>query len=78
MLPRDVDSVIGALEGRRLVGAADEYLRHAMYVSTHHVYLGAVIVALLTVAVVLLAPRHFPVAHEEEELLVVETVGSGR
>ncbi len=67
MLPRDVDSVIGALEGRRLVGAADEYLRHAMYVSTHHVYVGAVIVALMTVGVVLLAPRHFPVAREDEQ-----------
>ncbi|HET7550366.1 MAG TPA: MDR family MFS transporter [Gemmatimonadaceae bacterium] len=59
-LPREVDSVIGALEGHQLTGAADDYLRRAMYAATHHVYAGAVIIALITVCVVLLAPRHFP------------------
>ncbi len=63
-LPRDVDAVIGALEGHELAGAAEEYLRHAMYAATHHVYVGAVIVALLTVGMVLLAPRHFPTASD--------------
>ena len=63
-LPSNVDSVIGALEGNRLAGAADDYLRRAMYVATHHVYAGAVVIALLTVGVVLLAPRHFPEATE--------------
>jgi MFS family permease len=67
ILPREVDSVIGALESHRLAGAADDYLRHAMYVATHHVYAGAVVIALLTVGVVLLAPRHFPVAREVDE-----------
>jgi hypothetical protein len=54
-----VDAVIGSLEGHRLAGAADEYLRRAMYIATHHVYTGAAIVALLTVCGVLIAPRHF-------------------
>ena len=77
-LPRNVDSVIGALEGHRLAGAADDYLRRAMYAATHHVYAGAVIVALLTVAVVLLAPRHFPVAEELGEAAVEEQPAGSR
>ncbi|HEY9448986.1 MAG TPA: MFS transporter, partial [Gemmatimonadaceae bacterium] len=66
-LPREVDSVIDVLESHRLAGAADDYLRRAMYVATHHVYIGAVIIALLTVGMVLLAPRRFPVAREAED-----------
>lgn len=60
VLPRDMDAVIGALEGRRLDGMADQFLRRAMFDATHHVYVGAFVVALLTLGVVLLAPRRFP------------------
>ena len=63
-LPRRVDAVIGALHGGQLRGAAEDYLRHAMYVATHHIYVGMVIVSLCTLAVVLLTPRHFPAATE--------------
>ena len=61
-LPDQVNGVIGALHGRQLSAAAGDYLRHAMYTATHHVYLGLVIVALVTLAIVLLTPRHFPAA----------------
>lgn len=64
-LPGDVDAVIGALEGHALTGAADEYLRRAMFIATHHVYTGAVIVGVLTICAVLMAPRRFPVAGDQ-------------
>jgi EmrB/QacA subfamily drug resistance transporter len=59
-LPQHVDAVIGALYGSHPHGAAEDYLRHAMYVATYQVYIGLVIVSLCTLAVVLLTPRHFP------------------
>lgn len=63
-LPRDINGVISALHGRQLPGAAEQYIRRAMYTATHHVYVGLVIVALLTLAIVLSTPRLFPVAAE--------------
>jgi hypothetical protein len=58
-LPQRVDAVIGALHDGQMHGVAEDYLRHAMYVATHHIYFGMVIVALCTLAVVLLTPRRF-------------------
>jgi EmrB/QacA subfamily drug resistance transporter len=63
-LPHDVNSVIGALHGRQLGAEAEEYLRHAMYTATHHVYVVLAIVALAALVVVLLTPRHFPATEE--------------
>lgn len=65
-LPHDINGVISALEGHKLVGAADQYIRKAMYTATHHVYMGLAIVALLTLVIVLLTPRHFPVAEDDD------------
>lgn len=62
VLPHDIDAVIGALHGRSLPAAADEYLRLAIYSATHHVYAGLAVVALLTLVVVVLTPRRFPQA----------------
>jgi len=59
-LPHRIDAVIGALHGGHLRGAADDYLRHAMYIATSHLYVGMVIASLCTLAVVWLTPRHFP------------------
>lgn len=63
-LPRDVNAVIGALNGGKLGRAPDGYLRQAIYTATHHVYVGVAVVALITLAVVLLTPRHFPLASD--------------
>ncbi|MEO7066370.1 MAG: MDR family MFS transporter [Rhodanobacter sp.] len=63
-LPQDINSVIGALHGHHLPTAADHYLRHAMYTATHDVYSGLTVVAIITVGLVLLTPRHFPSADE--------------
>lgn len=59
-LPRELDSVIGALENHQVSGAANDYLRQAMYAATHHVYIGALVMAVLTVFAVMIAPRKFP------------------
>ena len=64
-LPQDVNAVIGALHGHPLEGAADLYLRQAMFTATHHVYIGVAVVAVILLLVVLFTPRHFPVAQEE-------------
>ena len=63
-LPRDVNAVIGALHGHALQEAADQYLRHAMFTATHHIYVGVAACALVVLAVVLFTPRQFPVAQE--------------
>ena len=63
-LPHDVNAVIGALHGHQLNGAADQYLRHAMFTATYHVYVGVAVVALIVLVVVLFTPREFPVAQE--------------
>ena len=63
-LPHDVNAVIGALHGHALKEAADQYLRHAMFTATHHIYVGVAVGALVVLAVVLFTPRQFPVAQE--------------
>ncbi|MGH8428307.1 MAG: MDR family MFS transporter [Gammaproteobacteria bacterium] len=66
-LPRNINAVIAALHGHRLADAAERYLRHAIYVATHHIYAGLVVVALVTLVIVLATPRHFPVTGESED-----------
>src|SRR5699024_4697444 len=39
-LPHDINAVINALYGRSLSDAAEQYLRHALFAATHHIYLG--------------------------------------
>jgi EmrB/QacA subfamily drug resistance transporter len=63
-LPHGINTVISELHGHQLPGAADLYIRQAIYTATHHVYAGLVVVALATLAIVLITPRHFPVAGE--------------
>lgn len=64
-LPHNVDSVIGVLHDHESHGAADQYLHHAMFTATQHVYIGAAIVSLIVLAVVLFTPRHFPVVPDQ-------------
>lgn len=58
-LPRNLNEVIGVLQARHLNRAVDDYLRHAIYLATHHVWAGMTAIALLMVIVVLLIPRRF-------------------
>lgn len=60
-----VNGVIGALQNGHLDAPAGRYLRAAFYTATHHVYAGIAVAALLTLAVVLLTPRRFPLVEED-------------
>jgi len=59
-LPREVDAVPGALEDPHLAVPAGAYLRHAMHDAVQGVYLGALVIAIVTVLVVLATPRDEP------------------
>ncbi|MEU5209451.1 MFS transporter [Streptomyces sp. NPDC020742] len=65
-LPDDLDAVSRALEhAGALTAHTADYLRRAVAATVDHVYLGAAAAAgLALVALVLLAPRHFPVHAE--------------
>ncbi len=63
-LPRHVDSVIDALHGAYLSMPAQQYLRDAIAGATEHVYLGLSVIAVCTLVVLLVAPRHFPLVDE--------------
>ncbi|MDN5925443.1 MAG: MFS transporter, partial [Xanthomonadales bacterium] len=77
-LPEHVDGVISALHGGSMHGRAEYYLRHAMYSATHHVYIGVLIVALLSLLVVLLTPRHFPQADEAPDSSLLRSRAAAR
>lgn len=64
LLPKNVNAVLEALPNHASSGTVEDYLRHALYVSTHRVYGGVVVVALLTLVLIALTPRHFPVTEE--------------
>lgn len=58
-LPKNLDHIMSALQTPGGSSAAESWLRHSIYVATHHLYIGLVLVAILTLAVVLIIPRHF-------------------
>ena len=58
-LPNSVDRVMTALHGARIDQVAQEYLRHAIYVATHHLYIGLLVIAVLTLCTILTVPRGF-------------------
>ncbi|HEX5551749.1 MAG TPA: MDR family MFS transporter [Chitinophagaceae bacterium] len=64
-LPRQVNTVIQALQSGQTGKAAERYLRHAFYIATHHIYIGLAVTGLMTLVVLLFTPRHFPVAEEK-------------
>lgn len=59
-LPDSVDGVSRTLgDGSVLPPAAAEYLRHAMYAATHHVFLALAATAVAALLVLAATPRHF-------------------
>lgn len=58
-LPEDVNQVIGALHGHDLSTAARVYLRQGIEAATAHLYVAALIVAVLMLLAVLVIPRRF-------------------
>jgi len=67
LLPGNVNAVLGALRDHAAVEPANRYLRHALYTATHHVYAGSAVIAAITLVIVLLTPRRFPVVTEHVE-----------
>ncbi|MCD6674341.1 MAG: MFS transporter [Burkholderiaceae bacterium] len=61
-LPQHVDEVIDALHGAHLSAPAQQYLREAIGAATAHVYVGLSAIAVLTLLVLLVAPRRFRLA----------------
>lgn len=60
-LPQGIDQVTPDIVGHRLSPDALNYLQHAMYAATSHVYLALTVCAVLTLlAVLLVVPRKFP------------------
>lgn len=58
-LPRQLDGVMTALQIPGGSTAAESWLRHSIFVATHNLYLGLVVVAVITMGVVLTIPRRF-------------------
>jgi MFS family permease len=63
-LPRGVDGIEPAIEGRRVGGDALQYLRTALDAATHHLYATLTVVAVLAAVVLLVAPRRFPLSEQ--------------
>src|SRR5699024_11763537 len=64
-LPTQLDRVVSALNNPHLGASASAFLRHAIYVATHHIYMGILVFAVLTLVVTIAAPRHFPLVHDD-------------
>jgi MFS family permease len=64
-LPREVDSVIGALNNAGTGAAAQAYLRHSIDLATRHLFLGMAVISTLVSLVLLVVPRHFPERTQE-------------
>ncbi|MDN5870311.1 MAG: MFS transporter [Nitrococcus sp.] len=61
-LPIKINALTDPLQGREIVGEAEQTLQHALYAAIHHIYIGAAIVALVVLFLVVLTPRRFPTA----------------
>ncbi len=66
-LPQNLNEIIRALRNPSLGHAAAGFLRHAIYIATHHIYVGVAIFSVLTLAFVLLAPRRFPLVDKVDD-----------
>ncbi len=64
-LPAGVDGVIDALQAGHAGAAAAAYLRGALGAATDALYWGMVALSILLLLALCIAPRHFPVLHED-------------
>jgi hypothetical protein len=74
-LPSGVDAVEPSVVGHRGSPAALHYLREALDASTHSVYAGLTVIAVLAGVVLLVLPRRFPVLADEDHALPAEAGG---
>jgi hypothetical protein len=59
-VPTTVDGISGALEGGHPSPQAGAYLREAVQASTHAVFVGLLLAAIVTIVLLLFVPRQFP------------------
>ena len=64
-VPTTVDGISGALRGGHPNPQVGAYLRAAIQASTHAVFVGLLLAAILTVVLLMFVPRHFPRLAEE-------------
>jgi len=65
-LPQHVDAVIDALHGSDLSMPARQYLQDAIAAATGNVYVGLSVIAVCTLVVLFVAPRHFPLVDDAQ------------
>jgi MFS family permease len=73
-LPDDVDGVSHTLTSGHESAAVAAYLRDALHASTHAVFAGLLAAAVLTLLVLLLVPRRFPLL-DEQPVVKPDTAG---
>lgn len=64
----EVNKVIETLQSHKSPASITLYLRESFFAATHHVYVGMIIVALITLGILLLTPARFPIVEDEKPL----------
>src|SRR5699024_6538580 len=65
-LPHKLNQLVSVLHNSATNEAAKAFLRHAIYIATHHIYVGITGFAVITLIFVLIAPRRFPLVEQED------------
>lgn len=68
-LPQGLNRIMGVLGDPHTAQATAAFVRHAIYVATHHIYIGIVVFAVLTLLATLIAPRRFPIVDADSATL---------
>jgi len=66
-VPQSVNDIIGTLQDAHTGAAAKAYLRHSIDLATRHLFLVMAALGILTLLVLLVVPRHFPLLSQEEK-----------
>ncbi len=64
-LPQNVNDVIESLQSGTMPENAEDFLRHAFYSSSHHVYFAMVVTGILSLLFLMLMPKHFPIVDDK-------------
>lgn len=66
-IPGNHHDIIDLLHSSKLLPHTEHFLRSAINNATHHIYIGLVIFSVITLMVVFIAPRHFPITKKDKE-----------
>src|SRR5699024_2298894 len=67
-IPHNLDKLVSALHNPQLGQETVNFLRHAIYMATHHIYIGMSIFAVITLLVTILSPQKFPIVDDDSPL----------